>query len=816
MKKISQKFSYFFCLAALLFGMIGAVATHAAIQYRASDTNMLAIVLYKEIGCYKDPREVQQVANVIMNRYKAWGGKVSIGDILTQRWRNGKGHTYAFSYVYKYLTESTTDEQILAILNKNPQGRKCLEVAQKALAGQLQDLTQGATAYRTCIGGAHSAASQTFAGAGTRVDLSGSYQGAHCYYKNYALGGFRDSRYGKTIIAKEQSVYGSNVTYNGNSLSDTNIQGVISGALGDFGDLADNGGFANLSFSDERYQNLCKDKQESGSKINDINFPSTFSPQILSGLQDIMLRIYASLSQLYIYGNALTCYASDVAYTCVGFKAINMCALKVPNLSLWFSGGIIYLAAFFMTLCIGMYFIDVTFKIGFAVLFLPISIALWPFPPTKDKFEKNLSIILHNAMLFAFLSIGVAYAVTLVQSVVFGGVIDQENFAKALTDDSGEQMSQGFALHADTFLLVVFSLFAGLKIMQSSVNDYLNKVFPDNIFGNASPMMRKGTQALGFMKSRALGMVKPAANLAKDIIATQTGKGMQWAGNKIRGYSNPTLLGGAQGGTPPTSSTPTSPTAPTSPIGPSAARTADGTTDTQQNPPMEKPQDVSGLPQGFTPPPTSADNVASTLASGIVMGAMTNKNAPISLAPGAIFSDRNIFLQVETYQSLAKLAQSVRQEGPKAMFKQATAGLRANPTGAAQNLIMKGSQIFVRTVLETAGSAMYAAGRNVEALGGGKDMAPRTDFRGTNPKTQQQPTQTPQQDQQTQQTTTQESQQVQPQTTADPATPTENPSQSAKEGGQAPSEQSTRQENTSQQSSSEKKNDAQQNQDRNE
>ena len=291
---------------------------------------------------------------------------------------------------------------------------------------------------------------------------------------------------------------------------------------------------------------------------------------------------------------------------------------------------------------------------------------------------------------------------------------------------------------------------------------------------------------------------------------------MQWAGNKIRGYSNPTLLGGAQGGTPPTSSTPTSPTAPTSPIGPSAARTADGTTDTQQNPPMEKPQDVSGLPQGFTPPPTSADNVASTLASGIVMGAMTNKNAPISLAPGAIFSDRNIFLQVETYQSLAKLAQSVRQEGPKAMFKQATAGLRANPTGAAQNLIMKGSQIFVRTVLETAGSAMYAAGRNVEALGGGKDMAPRTDFRGTNPKTQQQPTQTPQQDQQTQQTTTQESQQVQPQTTADPATPTENPSQSAKEGGQAPSEQSTRQENTSQQSSSEKKNDAQQNQDRNE
>lgn len=760
MRITRRNISYLLCAATLLLGIIGATITRAAIQYRASDVNMLAIVLYKEVGSVKySDASVQRVANVIMNRYKAWGGKVSIGDILTQRWGNKKGgQTYAFSGVSTYLTENTTDEQIVSFLRHN-QGERCIRIAQQALSGQLRDLTQGATAYRTCIGGQHSEASRQFNGAGTRVDV-GDDKEPHCYYKNYALGGFRDTRYGKAIIAKEQSVYGSKVTYNGKSLSDTDLQGDVSGG-GDYESGADSGGFTDLSFTDERYENLCRDAKESGAKESNNQFPSaTFSPQILAGMQKMMLQVYDALSQLYIYGNALMCYATNVAYTCIGFDVADMCIVKMVNLSFWLSGGAIYLTAFFMTLAIGMYFIDVTFKIGFAVLFLPISIALWPFEPTSKKFMDNIGIILHNAMLFAFVSIGVSFAVALIHSVTFNGVIDQAQFAQALADDSGKEMSQNFSIDADVFLLVIFSILVGLKIIQSSVKDYLSKIFPDNIFGSASPMMNKGTQALGFIKSRA---ITPATKLISDTMMTQGGKGIQKLGNALRGNSNPTLTpnipsGGGQGGIP-------SPTggllSGSSSIGPSAAQTStqgaapsqSSTTAQDQTNPQNSTQQTQGandLPQGFTPMSMDAGTLAAGLASSAIMGGITNKNAPISLAPGAIFSNRNILLQAETYQSLGRFAQSVKQKGVITSCQEALASLSKNPADTAQKVIMKGSQIFVRTVLETAGSAIYSAGRGIEAAGPGKNMAPRTDFRGT--RTQQAQTQQPDQQQPTQQT----------------------------------------------------------------
>lgn len=302
-----------------------------------------------------------------------------------------------------------------------------------------------------------------------------------------------------------------------------------------------------------------------------INNPGMFSQEILTNMHDSMVKIYISLSMLFMLGHGMMCYASEAIWTCGGldFGDLQVCIFRLPHLSFYITGIVVYITAFFMTMSVGMYFLDISFKLGFAVLFLPVTIGLWPFSPTKDKFTDNLSIIISNAMLFAFLSVGVAYAVILIREGIIG---DQEGWMKFWeavdltaeisgdknnhTVDSGssffgylfssrpslnsstkeaienstEYMVSTFALDGTKIVVILFCLVFGFKIIASSVTDYLNAFFGDSVFGGSSPMHHMGTQAVGFVKSHT---VDPAARLVKDIATTQAGRAVEGVGNGL-------------------------------------------------------------------------------------------------------------------------------------------------------------------------------------------------------------------------------------------------------------------------------------------
>ena len=143
-----------------------------------------------------------------------------------------------------------------------------------------------------------------------------------------------------------------------------------------------------------------------------------FDNSILTSMQEMMRKLYKALSMLFMMGHGLMCYSTEVAYVCLGVKSF-YCVSHLPNFNFLISGLVIYITGGLMCMAIGMYFVDISLKLGFAVVFLPVSIGLWPFKPTHNKFSENLSIVIRNGMLFMLVAIGASYAVILIVNGVF-------------------------------------------------------------------------------------------------------------------------------------------------------------------------------------------------------------------------------------------------------------------------------------------------------------------------------------------------------------------------------------------------------------
>lgn len=253
-----------------------------------------------------------------------------------------------------------------------------------------------------------------------------------------------------------------------------------------------------------------------------------FDDSILVDMHKFMVKTYKALCKILMVGHALMCYAVNVDYSCIVFCAI----AKLPNFNFLLVGLAIYLVGVFISMSVGMYFVDISFKIGFAIIFMPVSMALWPFPPTKNKFADNLSIIIRNAMLFMLVGIGVSYCVKLITEGMFEGGEDQ--FWDAIANAKNEELTDSFSFFSSHLLVVLFSLIYAFKILEGSVNNYLNAFFSDAAFGSESPMHHMGTQAVGLAYENA---VKPAMSLAKDVAKHQTGMAIASVGSGLEKMS---------------------------------------------------------------------------------------------------------------------------------------------------------------------------------------------------------------------------------------------------------------------------------------
>ncbi len=727
MKKFSFKHLAYIALTAIVLSLPAFAG-----RYAAHNDYMLATVLWHEIRGGSD-MEIKQVANVIMNRLDMFEGnskdgyQLELGDILTAKAQ--------FSGSEKYLNARMTDQDILKHVNlhgsEGVAWKRCLNIAQQALAGQLPDLTHGATHYRTCTG-----PNMTFWGASK---INGVSHGKHCFFKGINMGSMKVN--GHTFKqGKVSGKYSKGGAYvdngGGGSGEGSGDWSSYSGGEKTFGSnyVEGSGGFTDLTFSETEYTAMCETaKTETDGSTTP---PNLFNTQILTRMTQMMEKIYISLGQVYALGQALMCFATDVA-------PLKFLAFKFVNVPYWITGLFIYLCAFFITMAVGMFFIDISFKIGFALLMLPISIALWPFEPTKGKLSENFSIIIRNSMLFALVSVGIGYAVILLENGVTHGMDEVAYYNAFYNSYSALDIAKEFAMSGVHVLIIVFCLIYGFKIIQSSINDYLNRLFPDNVFGGQSPMHTQGVQAIG---TTAMHTVLPAASLAYDITKNQAGRGIEALGRGMQNIgkspSAPTPMPVTGGGSGPTG--PGQPTGYQSDENPIESETAESsaedilpTTETpiaennsndqpvetpqqmasRQTNPASQPENEQAFNAGVAPTSPTPNNggLSAALQAGMSLG-QQDKVENYSLSPGNLLKNTanttlNILtapLNAKTYKQLMQLPQIMEKRNQNAAMRQKQRDAQENaamPNATnGQKIVMRLSRdatLFVRTAKQT-------------------------------------------------------------------------------------------------------------------
>ena len=210
------------------------------------------------------------------------------------------------------------------------------------------------------------------------------------------------------------------------------------------------------------------------------------SSDVMNRIMFFAQNLDKNVSTNLVIGHAMTCWSMNGG-------AWDFSLFKMVNLWLWFCGALIWFVGFMLTLGIGYYLLDISFKLGFAIMALPVVIGLWPFNVTKGKVTAVISIMLKAAGTFVFLALTTTYALAMI-NVALRDV--PTLFAKIEAGDA-IWISNTFDLTGPYFLIILFVYLYSMKLISSTVSDYVDKFFKDSVFGGADPMHGKLCQAAG-------------------------------------------------------------------------------------------------------------------------------------------------------------------------------------------------------------------------------------------------------------------------------------------------------------------------------
>jgi len=280
-------------------------------------------------------------------------------------------------------------------------------------------------------------------------------------------------------------------------------------------------------------------------------------------------------SENMILGEAVMCYATLKNGGAITFDTWLKKVKIMTNPLKWVEGAFIWVTGLLLTMAYAFYLVDISFKIGFAVIALPIAAGLWPFEITKDKLGVCISIIAKSAAMFAFLALTTTYTVSITDAVFSyeetfsdeGAEAHQadakgkglsrlyESFDKASsgtgTQEDIEYASDKLALFSTTFVLLLFAFLYSFNLVRQTVPDLVNKFFPDKAFGDSSPMHQWSTAVAKGIKDVAMKPVGYARDIAMhqsgrlaqkvtgkatQAVGTVASKGVQYAGKGVQAF----------------------------------------------------------------------------------------------------------------------------------------------------------------------------------------------------------------------------------------------------------------------------------------
>ena len=243
-------------------------------------------------------------------------------------------------------------------------------------------------------------------------------------------------------------------------------------------------------------------------------------PAVMNNIVSLNRAIDYFTSTNMALGNALMCHATHAG------RVVLLEALKLglPDIWIWLVGLVIWAFGFALTLGVSFYLLDISFKLGLAIILLPLGIAFWPFSATQDKLVAVISLILKSAAIFAFLAITVSYGLVLISKAI--GDLDILIFS--LKYGLTKNISDTFAISGPYFLLIIFAYIYAMNLVEITEGAYVNKFFSSSL-DPGSPMHAAATKGVG----KATNMAKMAGGKAKNA----GGKLAKGAANKVKGWA---------------------------------------------------------------------------------------------------------------------------------------------------------------------------------------------------------------------------------------------------------------------------------------
>ena len=293
--------------------------------------------------------------------------------------------------------------------------------------------------------------------------------------------------------------------------------------------LAHAGKYDKKLSSSER-DTICSKLEKSSKKQTEVPQVNTILPEsVFENIYTATRDIYSSVAVVSILGDALMCHAVHGDRDEIKFAGVTI--FDYPNISVFLCGFGIFVFGFMLLFAVAFYIVDISFKLGLAAVLLPIGVALWPFAWTRDKLTKLISIILKSAAIFAFLAVTVTYAVNMML-VALGGL---DNIFEAIEKNDTDFISEHFTLFSLHFLVVVAAFIYAFKLIGATITDYVDKLFPDNVFGGgkgSQPMHMLATQATDFVKKK---VAAPVVSFGHDVLSKKAGQVTTGVGKLITG-----------------------------------------------------------------------------------------------------------------------------------------------------------------------------------------------------------------------------------------------------------------------------------------
>jgi hypothetical protein len=269
----------------------------------------------------------------------------------------------------------------------------------------------------------------------------------------------------------------------------------------------------------------------------DIKFGGSAMTKLSNNVTEMTKQINSGSSQMMKIGSMVICSslhgkAADLTFSFMGMDF----NFRIIAPLLWLSGFTLYILGFFVMLIASFYMFDVAFNLAIFIALLPLSLALWPFAWTKDKFKTVISNIVYYVGIFIFLPLGILIAKQLVVTIMEHAFADEGvDFATAFAEDNSDVLEDNLGLFSFTFIKILVSYIVAIRVIPLLAKDFCN-----HFFGSAlgSPISEKLSQLIATTKKHSLDKIRDygfnvIGNGAKNA-GTKTGQGIRHVGQKTK------------------------------------------------------------------------------------------------------------------------------------------------------------------------------------------------------------------------------------------------------------------------------------------